>query len=393
MVAEIQTLPIGKLLPNPTNPRVIKDDKFEKLVRSIKEFPEMLQARPIVCDPNFVVLGGNMRLKACVAAGLKEVPVYVAPWDAEKNGEFIIKDNVGYGEWDWDILANEWDASQLEEWGLDVWVPQTEEEGLTDPDDVPTAPKEPTTQLGDLYVLGNHRLLCGDARNPQDVARLFGEAQSDLLLTDPPYNVNYEGGTKDKLTIENDQMGDDDFRTFLYEFLNLAFENIKPGAAFYIWHADSEGFNFRAAVKDCGQSVKQCLIWNKSSLVMGRQDYQWKHEPCLYGWKEGAAHNWYADRKQTTVLEFDKPSKNADHPTMKPVELFRYQITNSSKTGDVVYDPFLGSGTTIIAAEQLSRSCYGMEIDPKYCDVIVKRWEEFTGLKATKEAPNVLTTS
>lgn len=386
-------MPIGKVLPNPTNPRVIKDDKFEKLVRSIKEFPEMLQARPIVVDENNIVLGGNMRLKACIAAGLKEVPVYVAPWDSEKNGEFIIKDNVGYGEWDWDILANEWDASQLEEWGLDVWVPQTEEEGLTDPDDVPTAPKEPTTQLGDLYVLGNHRLLCGDARSPVDVARLFGEAQIDLLLTDPPYNVNYEGATKEKLTIENDQMGDDDFRTFLYEFLNLAFENMKPGAPFYIWHADSEGFNFRAAVKDCGQTVKQCLIWNKSSLVMGRQDYQWKHEPCLYGWKEGAAHTWYSDRKQTTVLDFDKPSRNGDHPTMKPVELFRYQMTNSSKTGDVVYDPFLGSGTTIIAAEQLSRSCYGMELDPKYCDVIVKRWEEFTGLKATKEAPNVLTTS
>lgn len=386
-------MPIGKVLPNPTNPRVIKDDKFEKLVRSIKEFPEMLQARPIVVDENNIVLGGNMRLKACIAAGLKEVPVYVAPWDSEKNGEFIIKDNVGYGEWDWDILANEWDASQLEEWGLDVWVPQTEEEGLTDPDDVPTAPKEPTTQLGDLYVLGNHRLICGDARNPVDVARLFGEAQIDLLLTDPPYNVNYEGGTKEKLTIENDQMGDDDFRTFLYEFLNLAFENMNPGAPFYIWHADSEGFNFRAAVKDCGQTVKQCLIWNKSSLVMGRQDYQWKHEPCLYGWKEGAAHTWYSDRKQTTVLDFDKPSRNGDHPTMKPVELFRYQMTNSSKTGDVVYDPFLGSGTTIIAAEQLSRSCYGMELDPKYCDVIVKRWEEFTGLKATKEAPNVLTTS
>lgn len=373
---------LSQLKSNPNNPRIIKDDKFRKLVTSITEFPEMLEARPIVCDPDGVVLGGNMRLKACREAGLKEVPAYVVTWEEAKQREFIIKDNVGYGEWDWDILANEWDASQLEEWGLDVWVPQTEEEGLTDPDDVPTAPKEPTTQLGDLYVLGNHRLICGDARNPVDVARLFGEAQSSLLLTDPPYNVNYEGRTKEKLTIENDQMGDDDFRTFLYEFLNLAFENMKPGAPFYIWHADSEGFNFRAAVKDCGQTVKQCLIWNKSSLVMGRQDYQWKHEPCLYGWKEGAAHNWYSDRKQTTVLDLDKPSRNGDHPTMKPVELFRYQMTNSSKTGDVVYDPFLGSGTTIIAAEQLSRSCYGMELDPKYCDVIVKRWEDFTGKKA-----------
>lgn len=385
-----QLWPTTKLIPNPTNPRVIKDDKFAKLVQSIRDFPEMLEARPIVCSPDGVVLGGNMRLKACLEAGLKEVPVYIANWESDKNGEFIIKDNVGYGEWDWDILANEWDAAELEAWGLDVWVPEKTEEGLTDPDEVPAAPKEATTQLGDVYVLGNHRLICGDSREPDTVARLMAGQKANLLLTDPPYNVDYQGGTKEKLKIENDSMSDSDFRTFLFQFLQLSFENMNEGAAFYIWHADSEGYNFRGAVKDCGQEVKQCLIWNKSALVMGRQDYQWKHEPCLYGWKAGAGHGWYSDRKQTTILEFDKPSKNADHPTMKPVELFTYLMVNSSQPKEIVYDPFLGSGTTVIAAEQTGRACYGIELDPKYCDVIVKRWEEFTGKKATKEATNVL---
>lgn len=197
---------------------------------------------------------------------------------------------------------------------------------------------------------------------------------ADLLLTDPPYNVAYTGKTKDALKIKNDSMPNEEFRKFLKKAFTAAAASIKSGASFYIWHADSEGFNFRAACFDAGLQIRQCLIWNKQSMVMGRQDYQWKHEPCLYGWRDGGAHVWYGDRKQTTVLTFDRPSASVEHPTMKPVDLFAYQLENSSKSGDIVLDPFLGSGTTIIAAEKLGRICYGVELDPHYCDIIVSRF-------------------
>lgn len=205
-----------------------------------------------------------------------------------------------------------------------------------------------------------------------------------MWLTDPPYNVAYEGATAEKLTIMNDSMDDEKFRAFLLDAFTAAVEVMKTGAAFYIWHADTEGFNFRCAVKNAGLLLKQCLIWNKNQLVMGRQDYQWKHEPCLYGWKDGGSHHWYSDRKQTTVLNFDKPLRNADHPTMKPVPLFGYKIQNSSKQGDIILDTFGGSGTTLIACEQLGRKCRMMELDPHYCDVIIARWEKLTGNKAEK---------
>jgi DNA modification methylase len=201
----------------------------------------------------------------------------------------------------------------------------------------------------------------------------------DMWLTDPPYNVAYEGKTKDALTIQNDEMGNDQFRQFLRDSYVAADAVMKAGAVFYIWHADSEGYNFRGAASDAGWKVRQCLIWKKSTLVMGRQDYHWKHEPCLYGWKEGAGHLWAADRKQTTILEFDKPSRNGEHPTMKPVGLFEYQMLNNTKGGDIVLDSFGGSGTTLIAAEKNGRVARVMELDPKYCDVIIKRWQEFTG--------------
>lgn len=207
-----------------------------------------------------------------------------------------------------------------------------------------------------------------------------------MWLTDPPYNVAYEGKTKDAMTIKNDAMDDDKFRQFLRDAYTAADMVMKPGAVFYIWHADSEGYNFRGAAKDAGWTVRQCLIWKKSSMVMGRQDYHWKHEPCLYGWKDGAGHLWASDRKQTTVLEFEKPSRNGEHPTMKPVALFEYQMLNNTKGSDVVLDSFGGSGTTLIAAEKNGRIARLMELDPKYCDVIVKRWQEFTGKKAKLES-------
>ena len=255
-------------------------------------------------------------------------------------------------------------------------------------DEIPEPPVDPITKPGDLWTLGDHRLLCGDSTKAEDVERLMAGAKADLMLTDPPYNVAYEGGSKKRTAIQNDSMDADSFRVFLSSCFRCAFESMHPGASFYIWHADTEGYNFRGAVIDCGQQIRQCLVWAKDNSMFSRQDYHWKHEPCLYGWKEGAAHSWHSDRKQTTVLEFARPSKSEEHPTMKPVALFAYLAGNSSDKDQLVYDPFLGSGTTLIAAEQLGRKCYGMEISPAYCDVIVKRWETLTGKKATLEDSN-----
>ena len=386
---------INDLRENPENPRSISGEKFEKLVNSIRQFPEMMEARPIVVDQNNVILGGNMRFKAAKEAGLQEVDVYVASWDEAKNPEFIIKDNVGFGEWDWDMLANEWDAVLLDDWGLDVWQEEEEKEGLTDPDEVPEVPADPVTQPGDLWILGEHRLLCGDSTKAEDMERLMDGKLADLWLTDPPYNVALgmnesveEAKRRNRRTdgkvVQNDEMSDSEFRQFLCLAYGAANDALRKGAAFYIWHADSEGYNFRGAARDTGWQVRQCLIWTKSSLVMGRQDYHWQHEPCLYGWTPGAGHTWNSDRKQSTLLQFDKPSRSSEHPTMKPVELVEYCMGNSSTKGEIVLDSFLGSGSTLIAAEKTGRKCYGMELDPKYCDVIVKRWEDFTGQKASK---------
>lgn len=226
--------------------------------------------------------------------------------------------------------------------------------------------------------------MCGDSTSIDDIEKLMDGRQADLLLTDPPYNVDYTGKTKDALKIENDMLDNDSFRQFLRDAFSGANAVMRPGACFYIWHADSEGYNFRGACFDCGWNVRQCLIWNKNSLVMGRQDYQWKHEPCLYGWKDGAGHTWVSDRKQTTVLDFDRPTKNDIHPTMKPVKLFAYLIENNTGDGDAVLDLFNGSGTTIMACEQTERSAYTMELDPRYVDAAIDRWEKFTGKKAVK---------
>jgi DNA modification methylase len=313
-------------------------------------------------------------LKLALAAGLKEVPIIVADQltDAQK-GEFIIKDNVGFGEWDWDLLANEWDVEALMDWGLELPFDNTPAQEATDDDyEIPEVVNT-TIVLGDVIEIGQHKLLCGSSLETDEWAKIMGDELCDLVVTDPPYNVAYVGSTKDALTIMNDKMEGSDFYQFLYDFYTALGSYTKAGGSWYVWHADSEGANFRRAMADAGILLKQCLIWVKNSMVMGRQDYQWKHEPCLYGWKEGAAHNWYSDRKQTTILEFNRPTRNAEHPTMKPVELIAYQIQNSSKVGDLVADGFLGSGTTMVASHQLGRKCYGIELDPKYCHVIVDR--------------------
>lgn len=252
-------------------------------------------------------------------------------------------------------------------------------------DDVPDVATEgtPLTSAGDIYELGAHRVMCGDATKLEDVEKLMNGRKADSWITDPHYNVAYEGWTG--LTIQNDSMEDGKFLTFLTDAFVNAVSFLKAGGVFYIWHADSECYNFRAACKAAALTIRQTLIWNKSSLVMGHQDYQWKHEPCLYGWKDGASHLWNSDRAQTTVLEFDKPKENKVHPTMKPVELISYQITNNTKGEDIVLDTFLGSGTTLIAAHKLGRVCYGMELDPKYADVIISRYVEFTGNNKIKK--------
>jgi site-specific DNA-methyltransferase (adenine-specific) len=326
---------------------------------------------------------------------MTEVPVVVASgWSEAQKRAYVIADNKLALNAGWDAEMLSLELGEIGDLGFDLdltgfsdeeikaLMPVEVTEGLTDPDDAPAVQENPVTVPGDVWVMGKHRLLCGDSTSVDDLAKLTQGSLVDMWLTDPPYNVAYEGGTKEKLTIKNDSMGDDQFRQFLRDAYTAADTVMKPGAVFYIWHADSEGYNFRGAARDAGWTVRQCLIWKKSSLVLGRQDYQWRHEPCLYGWKEGAGHLWAADRKQTTILEFDKPARNGEHPTMKPVALFEYQLLNNTKGGDIVLDSFGGSGTTLIAAEKNGRVARLMELDPKYCDVIIKRWQDFTGQKA-----------
>lgn len=383
----------GQIAGLPTNPRQWTKTELDKLKKSLEETPELLEARGILVYPwegKYLVLGGNMRLSALKALKAKDAPCIVFPEDTpiDKLKEIVIKDNGSFGEWDYDLLANEWDSLPLADWGVPNWERDLGDSPTSaDAEDDDFDESEVTESVccpGDLWQLGRHRLLCGDSTNQEDIERLMGGELADLWLTDPPYNVGYEGKTADKLTIENDSMSDAAFKEFLVKCYAAANASMKKGAAFYIWHADSEGYNFRSACHEIGWKVRECLIWVKNSMVMGRQDYQWQHEPCLYGWKEGASHNWYSDRKQTTILSYAKPTRNGEHPTMKPVPLFAYQMCNSSRPGDIVLDSFGGSGTTMIAAEQMGRSARLMELDPHYCDVIIARWEKLTGNKAVK---------
>lgn len=254
--------------------------------------------------------------------------------------------------------------------------------GKTDPDDVQPAPANSRIKPGDIFLLWKHRLACGDVTDMAAVESLMDGKLADFIVTDPPYNVAYEGKTSAALTTQNDKMSDSLFAKFLRKAYDAYFSSCRPGAAIYVFHADMEGANFRTQLQESGFLFKQVCIWVKDVFVLGRQDFQWQHEPILYGWKEGAAHTWHSDRKQTTIWEFPRPTKSTDHPTMKPVALISYPIECSSKAGDLGIDFFGGSGSTLIACESLDRTCYTMEIDPKYCDVIISRWEAFTGKKA-----------
>lgn len=381
MKTSIKKMKLADLIPTENNPRQIKKDDFERLKKSVQSFPQMLDIREIVVDENNRILGGHQRVRALLANGETEVNVKVVEGlSEEEKREFVIRDNIQNGEWDFDVLANEWDDLPLDDWGIELPIADIEEEIVED--EAPEPPAEPKSKLGEIYQLGEHRLMCGDSTDAEQVDALMGGVLADLCITDPPYNVDYTGGTKDSLKIENDNMGDSEF----YEFLLSAFRNANnamvDGGSFYCWLASREVVNFSNALNDSGLSVKQELVWNKNSLVMGRQDYQWKHEPCLYGWKDGGSHRWFGDRKQTTVIDWDRPVKSDIHPTMKPVGLFAYLIGNSSARGGVVLDLFGGSGTTIIACEQTSRRAYVMEYDPRYVDATIQRWESLTGKKA-----------
>jgi site-specific DNA-methyltransferase (adenine-specific) len=390
--------PLARLRPHERNARTHSPEQVAQIAASIQEFGF---TNPILVGEDDGIIAGHGRLAAAMDLGLTEVPVIVlGHLTTEQRRAYVLADNqlaLNAG-WDMELLRLELADLQLADFDLSLigfgddeladLLPNVNElpPEDADADAVPEPPAEPITKLGDVWLLGKHRLMCGDSTSIEAVQQLMDGGKADLLLTDPPYNVAYEGKTAEALTIQNDSMSDEDFRQFLRDVYSTADAVMKPGAVFYIWHADLEGYNFRGAAHDVGWQVRQCLIWSKNSLVMGRQDYHWKHESCLYGWKEGAGHYWGNDRSQTTVLDFNRPSRNGEHPTMKPVELFQYQLENSSKRGNLVLDLFGGSGTTAIAAEQTSRHARLMELDPRYCDVIVKRWQRFTGKTATLES-------
>lgn len=451
-----EKIKLSQININARNPRKISDTQLKRLAHSLLVFPEMQSLRPIVIDETHTALGGNMRYRALTAISemtieeikdilhgcndyntktVTEQNSLLEHWrewlgeptgtivradqltDAQKR-EFIIKDNASFGEWDDDILTEDFDPEELIDWGLGVLDEEQAEEDADEDgyseEDAANAPTRCNT--GDIWILGRHKLMCGDSTQEADVAKLMGEEQAHLLLTDPPYNVDYQGATKDKMKIANDKMDDTVFTNFLTAAFNCAIQAMRPGAVYYVWHSDSKGFEFRTALKKAGLTLRETLIWVKNVLVLGRQDYQWRHEPCLYGWKEGAAHYFVDDRSQSTVIEDagvdyrkmkkdellqlvlqltdvsvpntviyeDKPTKSDIHPTMKPVKLMARLIKNSTKQGHIVLDLFGGSGSTLIACEQINRKCLMMEYDPKYCDVILDRWEKLIGQKAER---------
>ena len=404
---QIERRPIGSLIPYARNSRTHSDAQIQQLAASMREWG---WTNPVLVDEAGGIIAGHGRVLAAQRLQISEVPVIVASgWTDAQKRAYVIADNklaLNAG-WDADVLADE--LASLRDGGFDLDLvgfdadeldgllgDDDESDGLTDPDETPEPPAQPVTRTGDVWVMGQHRLRCGDSTSAADMAALMGGGMADVWITDPPYNVAVVGGSREltpqerkargNLTIESDSMPAADFRAFLASAFTCARDVMKPGASFYIWHADVEGYNFRGACADVGLQVRQCLIWKKHAMVLGRQDYHWLHEPCLYGWKDGAGHLWASDRKQTTVLEFDRPMRNADHPTMKPVALIEYQLLNNTKGGDVLLDSFGGSGTALIAAEKNGRIARLMEIDPRYCDVIVRRWQDFTGQQAQLES-------
>lgn len=433
---------IGQIEGLPANPRSIQKDKYEKLKDSLTQHPELLEQSPLkvfqLSDKRFVIIGGNMRKKALLELGYKEVPCAVLdPTTTTDTLKFItIVDNSSFGQWDWDAITSSWDVEQIQQWGVDLPVDfnvdideddkEVEEDDFTD-DDAEQAPA--ISKLGDVYLLGTHRLMCGDSTKGEDVEKLMSGKKAVLLLTDPPYNVDYQSkvqklaklrvsnqnkARKDTV-IANDKMSDEQFFNFLSQAFTNAYHALTDNASFYCWYGFWFTVQFIQALESCGLQCKQQIVWYKNNFVFGRQDYQWKHEGCLYGWK-GVNHYFIDDHTNTTlwddsvdykamnksellrvIREFEERSEPATtvwkenipthsdiHPTMKPIKLFARSVVNNSHKDDIVLDLFAGSGTTIMACEQLHRTAFCMEYEPRYCDAIIARWEKLTGQKAVK---------
>lgn len=375
----MQKFKINEIKLNPNNPRLIKDDKFEKLVKSIKEFPEMLELRPIVVNSDMIILGGNMRYKACKEAGLKEIPVIIADnLTEDQQREFLIKDNTSGGEWDFEMLANEWDVEQLEEWGLDVPSFETDEVLEAEEDDFDATPPEtPITVLGDLYEIGEHRLLCGDSTDSDQVAKLMNGQKADMVFTDPPYGVNYTGGhnKKQRTGIIADELQGEDLSSLFEDSINTACIFSKDSAPFYIWYAGGKSKETYIGLSKTPIEVRAVICWYKVKSGSGAfmSQYIPNYEPCIYGHKQGKSIQWFGPTDEKTVWEFKKDNTNNYHPTQKPIEVVERALNNSSSKGQLIYDAFGGSGSTMVGSHQLKRKAYLMELDPKYCDVIVKR--------------------
>lgn len=395
----IKKMNLNDLTPADYNPRLeLKPgmDEYKKLKNSILEFGFI--DPPIFNEKTGHLIGGHQRVSVAKDLGLyEEIEVSVVNLSIDKEKALNLALNKISGIWDEEKLAmllKELDEDNLNLSGFDndevqCIIDQYEmdidvDTEATDDNFEIEIPETPKAKLGDIYQLGNHRLMCGDSTDSNQVEKLMNKEKADMLITDPPYNVNYTGKTKDELVIQNDNKTSNDFYEFLKSAFNAATNNLVTGASFYVWYASAEVVNFVNALTDTSYLVKQELVWRKNVFVLGRQDYHWQHEPCLYGWKADGSHNWYSDRKQTTVLDYDKPLANREHPTMKPVPLFDYQIKNSSKKGDKILDLFGGSGTTMVACEQNGREAYLMELDPRFVDVIINRWENLTGEKAIK---------
>lgn len=384
------------LIPYESNAKLHSDEQIKALMEAIRRFGFN---QPILIDGNDGILAGHGRRLAAIELKLPEVPtINIDHLDEAEKAAFILADNrlseIG-GGWDEEILNKE--LQKLIGYDFDTSVTGFDASKLKkamsqkakDADEIPEAPEDPIVSMGELWLLGEHRLLCGSSLDVENVKKATGGLLVDLYMTDPPYNVDYTGKTKDALKIQNDSMDDEEFRTFLTSAYACADTYMQPGAAFYIFHADSEGYNFRGACRDVNWQVRQCLIWLKNVMVMGRQDYHWKHEPCLYGWKSGAAHKWETDRKQTTILEFDRPTRSTEHPTSKPVDLIEYLVRNSSAEGDRVLDSFGGSGSTLMACEVSGRKNVSIELEPRFCDVIINRWQTFTGQHAHRASDDI----
>jgi len=413
---KLETIKIASLTADPQNARTHDDTNLKAIQGSLREFG---QRKPIVITQDNTIAAGNGTVAAAKELGWTDIQAVRVPadWDADRIKAFALADNrtAELATWDTEVLNTQ--LKELESAGIDVSefgfqeleVPILDIE--TFEDEIPDVPNIPTAKHGDIWQLGDHRVVCGDSTNPDVLSIALDGELADCILTDPPYNVAYQGGTKDKLTIQNDDMSAEQFDTFLFDSYAAMYKVTKEGGPIYVFHADSAGHEFRNNHVKTGWLLKQCLIWVKNSLVLSRQDYNWQHEPILYGWKPGAAHSWHGPFTNTTVLDFangdlakkskeelinfitealdvstaireKRPTKNDIHPTMKPIALVGRLLKNSMLKGERVLDPFGGSGSTLIAAEQLGLKAAVVELDPKYVDAIVTRWENLTGQKA-----------